>query len=71
MSDGTRHGRIITTIPRDQVSGALPVPVEEAHYVYKPNGQPCRICGTDIGLTEPASRKLAGRNLYWCPGCQR
>ncbi|HEY8295620.1 MAG TPA: DNA-formamidopyrimidine glycosylase family protein [Micrococcaceae bacterium] len=66
MSDGARDGRIITTLPRHRVSGDLPVPVEEAHYVYKRHGQPCRICGTDIALTE-----LANRKLYWCPGCQR
>ncbi len=66
MSDGVRDGRIITTLPRDRPSGALPVPLEEAHYVYKRNGLPCRICGTDIALT-----KLGNRKLYWCPTCQR
>jgi endonuclease VIII len=41
------------------------VPVEDAHYVYKRQGQPCRHCGTAIAMTELASRKL-----YWCPACQ-
>jgi len=41
------------------------VPVEDAHYVYKRQGRPCRHCGTEIAVAE-----LAGRKLYWCPGCQ-
>ena len=42
------------------------VPVEEAHYVYKRNGQPCRHCGTVVAVKE-----LGGRKLYWCPECQK
>lgn len=42
------------------------VPVEDAHYVYKREGLPCRHCGTVIAMAE-----LAGRKLYWCPSCQR
>lgn len=41
------------------------VPVEDAHYVYKREGRPCRHCGTAVAMAE-----LAGRKLYWCPGCQ-
>ena len=41
------------------------VPVEDAHYVYKRNGLPCRHCGTAVAMKE-----LGGRKLYWCPGCQ-
>ncbi|MCY0903909.1 Fpg/Nei family DNA glycosylase [Arthrobacter sp. H14-L1] len=65
MSDGVRDGRIITTSPVDRASPATPVPVGEAHYVYKREGLPCRICGTEIALVE-----LGGRKLYWCPRCQ-
>lgn len=42
------------------------VPVDDAHYVYKREGLPCRHCGTEIAMKE-----LGGRKLYWCPGCQR
>ncbi len=42
------------------------VPVEDAHYVYKREGMPCRHCGTEIAMKE-----LGGRKLYWCPSCQR
>lgn len=41
------------------------VPVVDAHYVYKREGQPCRWCGTAIAVKD-----LGGRKLYWCPGCQ-
>lgn len=41
------------------------VPVADAHYVYKREGQPCRHCGTDVAMKE-----LGGRKLYWCPSCQ-
>ncbi|MGO4382925.1 Fpg/Nei family DNA glycosylase [Specibacter sp. RAF43] len=80
MRDGVRDGRIITTLPADLASGPgvaagvgtgrgrpnRDVPVADAHYVYKRNGLPCRRCGTEIAL-----REVAGRKLYWCPGCQR
>jgi formamidopyrimidine-DNA glycosylase len=65
MADGVRDGRIITTTPgfwSDRTS--LP-PNEEAHFVYRRHGQPCRVCGTSVGLAEHAARKL-----YWCPLCQ-
>lgn len=35
-------------------------------YVYRRAGAPCRVCGTPVlGST------LQGRNLFWCPHCQR
>jgi endonuclease-8/formamidopyrimidine-DNA glycosylase len=66
MADGVRDGRIITTTPRYwSDEGSLP-PNEEAHFVYRRHGQPCRVCGTVVALAEHA-----GRKLYWCPGCQQ
>ena len=41
------------------------VPSEDAHYVYKRAGLPCRHCGTPVAMKE-----LGGRKLYWCPSCQ-
>jgi endonuclease-8 len=35
-------------------------------YVYRRTGQPCHVCGARIRTAE-----LQGRNLFWCPGCQR
>lgn len=48
------------------------VPVEEALAdpalrlsVYGRAGEPCLRCGSSVAVTE-----MAGRKLYWCPGCQ-
>ncbi|MGG7508083.1 Fpg/Nei family DNA glycosylase [Plantibacter sp. YIM 135249] len=38
----------------------------DRHWVYKREGLPCRVCGTNILLEEMGARKL-----YWCPTCQR
>ena len=65
MADGVAEGRIVTTLPQHRSVRSEPVPASEAHYVYKRQGLPCRICGTEIALTEMAARKL-----YWCPSCQ-
>lgn len=35
---------------------------DDRHWVYHRAGEPCRVCGTHIAMTE-----LAGRKLYWCP----
>ncbi|MCC3270024.1 Fpg/Nei family DNA glycosylase [Arthrobacter gengyunqii] len=65
MRDGVAEGRIITTLPADRDSDSVPVPLADAHYVYKRTGLPCRRCGTAVAGTEMGARKL-----YWCPNCQ-
>lgn len=65
MHDGVRDGRIITTDPADRGAGGDLWP-DQAHYVYQRAGRPCRRCSGPVGLAE-----VAGRKLYWCPGCQR
>ncbi|MBA2715921.1 MAG: Fpg/Nei family DNA glycosylase, partial [Propionibacteriales bacterium] len=30
------------------------------------HGRPCHVCGTTV-----KTRVLEGRNLFWCPTCQR
>ena len=63
---GVRVGRIITTEPADRPgipeTEAWP---DHANYVYQRQGQDCPRCGTTIAMQE-----VAGRKLYWCPGCQ-
>ncbi|MET3142882.1 UNVERIFIED_ORG: endonuclease-8/formamidopyrimidine-DNA glycosylase [Arthrobacter sp. UYEF10] len=76
MADGVRDGRIITTPPvyweldrgeRGHLQpGAVPPAAGDAHFVYKREGQPCRVCGVPVAITE-----MVGRKLYWCPGCQQ
>ncbi len=38
---------------------------DDRHWVYKRQGLPCRVCGTNIAVEE-----MGGRKLYWCPYCQ-
>ena len=42
-----------------------PLARDEAGYVYRRHGLPCRVCGTEI-----RTEVLVGRNLFWCPYCQ-
>ena len=35
------------------------------YYVYRRQGEPCRVCGSRIRTI------VAGRNLFWCGRCQR
>lgn len=64
LRDGLRRGRIVTTLPEHRAR-ARSLLVEDAHYVYRRLGLPCRLCGTPV-----ASAPLAARTLYWCPSCQ-
>lgn len=61
LNRGVEEGTIITVA--DQYRQADP---GEKWYVYKREGEECRRCGTPIRLTQ-----MKGRNLYWCPSCQR
>lgn len=64
------HGRIDTV--RDEHSPEAqgrPARVDRHGgevYVYRRAEQPCHVCGTPVRATT-----LEGRNLYWCPKCQR
>ena len=62
LRDGVRRGRIVTTAPDDRHRR---VARDEAHYVYRRTGLPCRRCGTPV-----RTAVLVARNLYWCPVCQ-
>ena len=68
MQHGVRAGRIDTLAPvHDPTAAVDPVSgVAEGRYVYRRHGESCRVCGTSVRTTE-----LEGRNLYWCPRCQR
>ena len=65
MRAGVRMGRIVTTRPEHRGRRGGAVRREDAHYVYRRTGLPCRICGTPVRTEE-----MVGRNLYWCPVCQ-
>jgi endonuclease VIII len=65
MTAGVRTGRIETVRAQDRPRKRGALRREEAGYVYRRAGLPCRVCGTEVATTE-----LVGRNLFWCPSCQ-
>jgi endonuclease VIII len=65
MKAGVRQGRIVTTRPEHRTRRRGPAEREDAHYVYRRTGLPCRVCGTEV-----RTEVMVGRNLYWCPICQ-
>ena len=63
MRLGVRDGRIVTTLPAGPSARRRRRPTrEDAHYVYRRTGQPCRRCGTPI-----RTALMAGRNLLLVP----
>lgn len=70
MHDGVRTGRIDTVRPEHEPEAMGREPRADRHggevYVYRRAGQHCLVCDSTVRMTE-----LAGRNLFWCPGCQR
>ncbi len=63
MRHGVLAGHIDTVRPQHVSSGEEDRPHV---YVYRRTGQPCFVCGTRV-----RTRVVEGRNLYWCPTCQR
>jgi endonuclease-8 len=59
---GVKTGFMIT---RDELRTKRPTK-SERNFIYKREGLPCRICGTNISIELMASRKL-----YFCVGCQK
>jgi endonuclease-8 len=70
MREGVRTGRIDTVRPEHTPEAMGRPPRRDDHggevYVYRRNGQPCHVCGATVRTAE-----LQGRNLFWCPQCQR
>jgi DNA-formamidopyrimidine glycosylase len=65
MAAGVRAGRIVTTRPEHRTRRSGRPTRADAFYVYRRQGQSCRVCGTEIAYAQ-----LAARNLTWCPSCQ-
>ncbi|MTB87946.1 Fpg/Nei family DNA glycosylase [Aeromicrobium senzhongii] len=70
MGEGVRTGRIDTVRPEHEPEAMGREPRVDDHggevYVYRRAGQPCLVCGTRV-----RTEVVAGRNLFWCPRCQR
>ena len=66
LAEGIRTGQMLTRDDLDEegVRRAM-ADRAERHWVYKREGLPCRVCGTNVALAEIGNRKL-----YWCPVCQ-
>ncbi len=62
---GVRANRIVTTAPEHRTRRSGRASREDSFYVYRRDGQPCRVCGTEV-----RTQVLVGRNLFWCPSCQ-
>ncbi|GAB04956.1 Fpg/Nei family DNA glycosylase [Gordonia amarae] len=66
MRVGVRKGRIHVVRPADDHGAPSYAADRPRTYVYRRAGEDCRICGTTV-----AHAVLDGRNLFWCPACQR
>jgi endonuclease-8 len=70
MAEGVRTGRIDTVRPEHTPQAMGRAPRVDDHggevYVYRRTGQPCWVCGTLV-----RTDVLVGRNIFWCPQCQR
>jgi endonuclease-8 len=66
LAIGVETGQMMTMDDLDpEAYRAAMASREDRHWVYKREGLPCRVCGTNIVLEEMGARKL-----YWCPRCQ-
>ena len=70
MAEGVRTGRIDTVRPEHTPEAMGRAPRVDDHggevYVYRRDGRPCHVCGAVV-----RTGVLQGRNLFWCPQCQR
>lgn len=70
MNYGVQAGRIDTVRDAHLPEAQGRLAREDRHggevYVYRRAGQECIVCGSLV-----RTALLEGRNMYWCPGCQR
>ena len=72
MKVGVATGRIVTDEAQVEKAEAAIASTGAAfvrrpkHAVYKRTDDPCPRCGTKV-----RTQVMAGRNLFWCPRCQR
>ena len=70
MAYGVGTGRIDTVRDEHTPEAMARPPRVDDHggevYVYRRAGQPCHVCGSTV-----KTKVLEGRNLFWCPTCQR
>lgn len=66
LADGVKTGVMLTRNDMDdQLRKRALRSGKDRYFVYKREGQSCRVCGTHIAMDLMAARKL-----YFCPACQ-
>ncbi|WP_439690402.1 Fpg/Nei family DNA glycosylase [Curtobacterium sp. SP.BCp] len=64
---GVRDGLMLTMDGLSKAEHAKAVRSrKDRHWVYHRQGEPCRVCGTEVRMAD-----MAGRKLYWCPKDQK
>lgn len=66
MKVGLRGGKIIAVRPKHDHGAPSYGPGRPRTYVYRRVGEACRVCGEPI-----RTAVLEGRNVFWCPTCQK
>ncbi len=66
MKVGLRGGKIIVVRPEHDHGAPSYRAGRPRTYVYRRAGEPCRVCGEPI-----RTAVLEGRNVFWCPACQK
>ncbi|WAJ43733.1 Fpg/Nei family DNA glycosylase [Mycobacterium sp. Aquia_216] len=66
MKVGLRRGKIVVVRPEHDYGPPSYAPGRPRTYAYRRTGEPCRVCGTPI-----RTAVLEGRNVFWCPTCQK
>ncbi len=66
MRVGVDAGGIVVVRPEHDHGEPAYAKGKPRTYVYRRAGGPCRVCGSTV-----LHSVLQGRNLFWCPGCQR
>jgi endonuclease-8 len=66
MKVGLRRGKIVVVRPEHDHGPPSYLPDRPRTYVYRRAGEACRVCGGPI-----STAVLEGRNLFWCPACQK
>lgn len=66
LADGVKTGVMLTREDLDAKGRAQALrSAQHRYWVYKREGQPCRVCGGAVAMDLMAARKL-----YYCPSCQ-
>jgi endonuclease-8 len=66
MKVGLRRGKIVVVRPENDHGPPSYRAGRPRTYVYRRAGEACRVCGDSIRTTV-----LEGRNVFWCPSCQK